>query len=61
MTTMTMTMTRSDDDDVAVLFKHVEHAFNTLYIHVFVFINKLFSNTAPDSQQQVLKLNGGNA
>ena len=36
-----MTMTMSDDDDVAVLFKHVKHAFNTLYIHVFVFINNI--------------------
>ena len=61
MTTMMMAMTMSDDDNVAVLFKHDKHAFNTLYIHVFVFIKISFSNTAPDSQQQVLKLNGGNA
>ena len=61
MMTMMMTMTMSDDDDVAVLFKHIKHAFNELYVHVIVFINMSFSNTARDSQQQVLKLKGGNA
>lgn len=45
-------------DDVAVL---LEHVFNALYIHVFVFIKILSSNTAPDSQQPVLKLKGANA
>ena len=40
-----------DDDDGNDAAVFVKHAFNTLDMHVFVFIKILSSNTAPDSQQ----------